>query len=95
MTLRIPEPVAALIVAAIGASCLTVALTWPQAPHGPAVTVVVPTDQPSYWNMPAPRWCTEDMLCWIGSTNDSRTDIASLRDWRWQMRHVISLPHNR
>lgn len=48
---------------------------------------------PPFWHHNPPRWCQEDMTCWIGTTSDSRTDKSSLADWDYQMRHTGAINH--
>lgn len=57
---------------------------------GPAAVHVAvnPQHLPPYWHSEAPTWCQEDMPCWIGSNDDSRTDRASMADWIYQLRHA-------
>lgn len=57
------------------------------------VTATVVVNRPPYWHTDAPSWCQEDMVCWIGSNADSRTDREALADWRYQMRHVSAVNH--
>ena len=63
---------------------------------GPTVTkvriqrVISEVNRPPYWRVKAPSWCQEDMLCWIGSEHDSRSDDAVMRDWNAQMHINVS-----
>jgi hypothetical protein len=41
---------------------------------------------PPFWGVDPASWCAEDMLCWIGSGADGRSDKAALRDWAHHMR---------